>query len=165
MKIGLLIIDMQNQCRKHMVNTIAFEKTIENINYVANLLRTYGHYVIQIQDIEGVDNLEDENIKILPEIEQQDTDLYIKKTNSNSFWKTDLEKILIDHKIDYLIISGFAAEHCVIFTYQGALERGYNSAILKDGILSAYEDVILTTYRDREIISYSVIESFIQNIH
>jgi hypothetical protein len=61
-------------------------------------------------------------------------------------------------RIELVIISGFAAEHCVLFTYNGAIERGLKPVILQQGILSKYADVITSTYRDRNLISYPVIE-------
>ena len=33
-----------------------------------------------------------------------------------------------------VIVSGLAAEHCVLFTYNGALERGYDASILQHEI-------------------------------
>ncbi|HEY2494346.1 MAG TPA: cysteine hydrolase, partial [Paenibacillus sp.] len=57
-----------------------------------------------------------------------------------------------------VIIAGFAAEHCVLFTYNGAIERGFKPVILQQGILSTQSDVIISTYRERNMISYPVIE-------
>ncbi|MCM3038732.1 cysteine hydrolase [Paenibacillus motobuensis] len=83
--------------------------------------------------------------------------MILTKENTNAFWKTELEQLLRDQGIEFLIIAGNAAEHCVLFTYNGALERGFNTVILQNGILSTHNDVITSTYRDRNIISYPVI--------
>ncbi|XMB25311.1 cysteine hydrolase family protein [Paenibacillus sp. BR2-3] len=80
------------------------------------------------------------------------------KEHSNAFWKTELEQILLNQGIELVIIAGFATEHCVLFTYNGAIERGFKPVILQQGILSTESDVILSTYRDRNVVSYPVIE-------
>ncbi|MMZ70768.1 Isochorismatase family protein [compost metagenome] len=64
--------------------------------------------------------------------------------------------------VELLIIAGFAAEHCVLFTFNGARERGFKSVILQNGIVSARQDVITSTYRDRNLISYPVVEALVQ---
>lgn len=69
---------------------------------------------------------------------------------------------MLEQGIDLLILSGYAAEHCVLFTYNGALERGFKAVLLQNGILSSQSDVIPATYRDRSLISYPVIEALVQ---
>lgn len=56
------------------------------------------------------------------------------------------------------MIAGFAAEYCVTFTANGAVERGFHAAILQRGIISTKTDAIHFIYRDRHVISYPVIE-------
>ena len=91
---------------------------------------------------------------VLSEIPELELKIY-----SNAFWKTDLEKIVSENKTELLILSGFAAENCVLATYNGAKERGFTTVILQNGILGNHENVITQTYRDRNIISYPVIEA------
>jgi nicotinamidase-related amidase len=98
---------------------------------------------------------------VIPEIQIMDGDLRVTKEYSNAFWKTDLEKILLEQGVDLLILSGYAAEHCVLFTYNGAMERGFKPVILQQGILSSHSDTITATYRDRKLISYPVIEALV----
>ncbi|MNW20834.1 Isochorismatase family protein [compost metagenome] len=69
--------------------------------------------------------------------------------------------MLKNHGVELLIISGFSAEHCVQFTYNGASERGFRPVLLQNGILSAHSDVITAAYRDRNLISYPVIQYLI----
>ncbi|WP_325176576.1 cysteine hydrolase family protein [Paenibacillus alkalitolerans] len=80
------------------------------------------------------------------------------KEYSNAFWKTELDQILISHGVELVIISGFAAEHCVLFTYNGAKERGFEPILLQQGILSSNNDAIVSTYRERNMISYPAIK-------
>jgi nicotinamidase-related amidase len=158
MKIGLLIIDMQKVFLNDFNDTLELNKACEHINYVANLLRNKQQRVIHIQDVEGAADTNAELLKIISEIHVDTNDICIEKQSSNSFWQTNLEKILREHEVEMVIVAGFSAEHCVLFTYNGAIERGFKTVMLQNGILSAYKDVIAATYRDRNVISYPVIE-------
>jgi len=156
-KIGFLIIDMQKIFLQDQYEALNVEGACEYINYVANLIRSKNHLVIHIQDIEGSNEINSELLSIIPEIKVDKEDVCITKEHSNAFWNTELEQILLDNGISLAIIAGFAAEHCVLFTYNGAIERGFKSVILQNGILSTKSDVITQTYRDRNIISHPVI--------
>jgi len=157
MRIGLLIIDMQSIYLQDLEKKLV-DNTCEYINYVSDLLRSKDHVVIHIQDIEGMQESNKDIYNIIPEILIKEKDLKLTKENSNAFWQTKLEQILLSNSIEFVIISGFAAEHCVLFTYNGAIERGFKPVILQKGILSKHSDVITSTYRDRNMISYPVIE-------
>jgi nicotinamidase-related amidase len=160
MKLGLLIIDLQ-EVHLGKVEQKARDQACEFINYVAGLLRSKNHTVIHIQDIEGMEASNEAAFNVIPEIQIMDGDLRVTKEYSNAFWKTDLEKILLEQGVDLLILSGYAAEHCVLFTYNGAMERGFKPVILQQGILSSHSDTITATYRDRKLISYPVIEALV----
>ncbi len=157
MKIGFLVIDMQ-AVHLQGVEAQMINNACEHINYVADLLRSNDHPVIHVQDIEGITEANRGEFDTISEIQIKDTDLILTKEYSNSFWKTELEQILRDRGVEVLIIAGNAAEHCVLFTYNGARERGFNTVILQNGILSKYQDVITATYRDRNLISHPVIK-------
>lgn len=160
MKIGFLIIDMQTIHLQDLEKKI-IDRACEYINYVSDLLRSKDHVVIHIQDIEGINESNRDLFNTVPEIKIKDKDLIMTKENSNSFWKTELEQILLNQSIEFIIIAGFAAEHCVLFTYNGAIERGFKPVILQNGILSTHSDVITSTYRDRNLISHPVIKYLI----
>lgn len=162
MKIGLLIIDLQ-EVHVSEVEQKEIDRACEYINFVSGLLRAKGHAVIHIQDIEGMEPSEEAKFAIIPGVEVQETDFNVKKEYSNAFWKTDLEKLVREQDIDLLILSGYAAEHCVLFTYNGAAERGIKAVLLQNGILSSHKDVITAAYRDRNLISYPVIQALLQS--
>lgn len=61
-----------------------------------------------------------------------------------------------------VIVAGFGAEQCVLFTYNGALERGFKAVMLQNGIISSREDIIQATYRDRDLISDPVIAALVE---
>ena len=159
MKIGYLIIDMQiNYLQEDSIDKKVIDNACMYINHVSDLIRSKDHLVIHVQDIDGMNESNKEMYNITPEVQIKDTDLRITKERSNAFWQTDLEQILKDHGVELVVIAGFAAEQCVLFTYNGAKERGFKPVILQNGIISAKSDVITSTYRDRNLISYPVIE-------
>jgi nicotinamidase-related amidase len=160
MKIGFLIIDMQTNHLQGLEKKI-IDRACEYINNVSDMLRSKDHVVIHIQDIKGMTESDRDLYNTVPEIQIKDKDLILTKENFNAFWKTELEEILLNQGVEFIIISGFAAEHCVLFTYNGANERGFRPVILQNGILSAHSDVITSTYRDRNFISYPDIKNLL----
>ena len=161
MNVALLIIDMQKLYINSMKNRESVETAIEHINYVADILRKLNQPVVLIQDMESYSDERKEEFETIDEIIVSPNDVHLQKIHSNSFWETELEKILRDRDVGFVIVTGFSAEYCVLFTYQGAKERGFKAAILKDAILSKNEDTVIAAYRDREIISYSAVEYFL----
>jgi nicotinamidase-related amidase len=158
MKIGLLIIDMQNVFLRGFKNKGALEDMTGYINYVADLLRSNGHCIVLVQDVEGADDPDSELFDVIPEIQVGEQDIRIRKEASNAFWDTKLQEILIENEVDLVIVSGFAAEHCVLFTYNGAIERGFQAVMLQHGILSLHDEAVQSTYQYRNVISHPVVE-------
>jgi nicotinamidase-related amidase len=158
-KIGFLIVDMQNIFLHDQMEKLDVRGACEYINHVSGLIRGKDHTVIHIQDMEGSnEDTDPETRDIIPYITVGPQDIRITKQYSNAFWKTDLEQVLRNHEVGYVVIAGFAAEHCVTFTTNGAIERGFQAAILQRGIISTKTDAINSIYRDRHVISYPVIE-------
>ncbi|AZN42936.1 cysteine hydrolase family protein [Paenibacillus albus] len=161
MKLGFLIIDMQPVHLQEAEKKI-IDRACEYVNYVAGMLRSKDHVIIHIQDIEGMDESNREAFQTIPEIPIKENDLVVTKEYSNSFWNTELEGILREQDVELLIIAGNAAEHCVLFTYNGASERGFKPVILQNGIVSSHSEAITATYRDRNVISHPVISYMVK---
>ncbi len=158
MKTAFIIIDMQKTYLEGIVDKNKIETACEYINYSSDLMRKNGQLVVHVQDIEGMNESNKSMYDIVDEIKIAESDLNVKKTCSNSFWNTELEDELKSKGIEFVILCGFAAENCVLFTYNGAAERGFKCVILQNGILSSKDDAVMNIYRDRNIISYPVIE-------
>lgn len=158
LKIALLVIDMQKGFIQGKELGERATQASEYINEVAGYLRTNGHYVFIVQDVEVEGGIESSSFEVIPEIQQAESDIRITKEWSNSFWKTDLEQQLRDKQVEVIIVAGYAAEHCVLFTYNGAMERGFTTAVLQNGVLSQHASAIKSMYRDRHVISYPIIE-------
>jgi len=157
MKIAFLIIDLQPQHVKDVPQS-KIDNACEYINYVSGVLRAAGHPIIHVRDIEGMTEETAHRYDIIEEIVVDPSDLTVNKEYSNAFWKTELEEVLVQQGVEKLILAGYAAEHCVLFTYNGAIERGYGPLLLQNGLLSRHEDTIAATSRDRNLISYPAVE-------
>lgn len=162
MKPALLIIDMQQA----FLNRPRFQNEIpeacEYMNAVADLFREAGRPVVVVQDQDGGEGTP--GYEVIPEVKLDESDIRISKAWSNSFWKTDLEQLLRERDTDFVVVCGFAAEYCVTFTFNGAVERGFGAAILQKGILGEHPDSVAAVYRDRSLISYSVIRAILKQV-
>ncbi|MEO3947060.1 isochorismatase family protein [Gorillibacterium sp. CAU 1737] len=157
MKLALLVLDMQVGLLRDAEGRT--DKACEHINYVASLLRQNHHVVIHVMDTEHEG--EEAAFSVHPLVEQESMDLHVRKSCSNAFWNSELEAVLKARQVDFVIVSGFAAEHSVLFTYNGAMERGFRTAILQKGVVSMHEEQPLTLYRDRFVLSYPVVEAML----
>lgn len=162
MKIGFLIVDMQESIVRGRVEQKGLDHACEYINHVADVLRSNDHVVVHVQDVEGLEGSSPEEYQIISEVNVDEKDLTVTKESSNAFWQTELESILKSHGVELVIISGFAAEECVLFTYNGAMERGFRPVMLQNGILSTHQEAVTSTYRDRNVISYPVVDYLIK---
>ncbi|SET24816.1 Isochorismatase family protein [Paenibacillus sp. NFR01] len=124
---------------------------------MASVLRTHDQVVVHVSDIEGMDESNQKDYVTIPEIEVLPRDKQLSKEHSNAFWNTELEQLLREQGVELVILSGFAVEHCVTFTYNGASERGFKPVLLQNGIMSRHSDAVAAAYRDRNVISYPVV--------
>ncbi|MBM7566638.1 cysteine hydrolase family protein [Paenibacillus sacheonensis] len=161
MKMAFLVIDMQ-AVHVRDIDPKTVNRACEYINHVSELTRSNGHAVIHIQDIEGMNEANKESYATIPEVQMGDNDLILTKEHSNSFWKTALEQTLSDQGVELVVLAGNAAEHCVLFTYNGAIERGFTPVLLQNGILSSQPEAIAAAYRDRNLVSYPVINYLVK---
>lgn len=64
----------------------------------------------------------------------------IDKPRKGSFHATDLQQILIDHRIKTLVICGVTLEVCVHTTVREANDRGYECVVLSDCVASYFPE-------------------------
>jgi nicotinamidase-related amidase len=161
-KVALLVIDMQKNCKEATSCKASFEKAVEYINEISQYFRQRKQPVVIIQDVEA-EGPETEGFKCVEELVVSDDDFFVHKTYCNAFWETELDNILKNEGVDCIIISGFAVEHCVLFTYNGAIERGYNTFLLQNGVAGFDDDEIKRIYSLRPVICYEALEYFLKD--
>lgn len=154
-RTALLIMDMQKAYLEHQYETKEYQEVIAYINYVAGLMRQANQPVIIVRDVEGEDG---EQFQVVDDIKVEDTDIGLVKHYQNAFWKTELEELLKDQGVDFVIICGTTAEFCVLSTYNGAVEREITPNILQHGVLASHPDNLLDFYRHRNLISYTAVK-------
>ena len=160
-KVALLVIDMQKNCKEATSCKESFEKAVEYINEISQYFRKNKYPVVIIQDVEA-GGPETVGFKCVEELVVSGNDFFVHKTYSNAFWKTELDTILKTEGVDCIVISGFAVEHCVLFTYNGAIERGYNTFLLQNGVAGFDDEEIKRIQLLRAVINYEAIEYFLK---
>lgn len=163
MKTAFLIVDMQKGCREETKCKAEFDQAIIYINEVSLFFRKKNLPVVFIQDLE-IGEPESEAFKCVDALIQTPSDIRIKKKFNNAFWETELDSLLKEQGVDSVVVSGFAAEHCVLFTYNGAIERGYQSFLLQNGIAGYEVEEIKRIQLLRAVISYNALEYFLDKI-
>lgn len=158
MNIALLIIDVQKAFIGHRKEEAEYMETFEYINETAELFRSVGNPVIVIRDIEEGN---DEAYQNVEELISKASDIEVLKEFSNSFWKTNLEQVLRENEVDFIVLCGNAAEYCVLATYNGAIERGFGAAMLQHGIFANHKNGLMDIYNNRALISYNVLSYFL----
>lgn len=158
-KVALLIIDMQKGCKEETPYKDAFNEAVMYINEISGYFRKKEYPVVIVKDL-SVGEVGSDRFEFIDEIDTLDNDIVVHKNFNNAFWETELDNILREKDIEAVIISGFAAEYCVLFTYGGAVERGYETFLLQNGIAGMDLDEIKKIQLLRPVISYKAIEYF-----
>jgi|WetSurMetagenome_2_1015567.scaffolds.fasta_scaffold810714_1 nicotinamidase-related amidase len=69
-----------------------------------------------------------------PSLIVEDSDIRIIKTHSSAFIDTELAEKLNSLDVDTIILSGIAAEYCVLATYHGAFHYGFLPIYFAQGV-------------------------------
>ena len=138
---ALLVIDVQN---RYLPIIPERDKGIAIffINLLIGLFHKHGFPVIRIYHHDELDGPRPgtmefeypESVKVKPE------DIQLIKTYSDSFNKTDLDRILRDLGCNTVFICGLSAVGCVLATKTGAQNHDYKAFIVKDSIMSHNSD-------------------------
>jgi nicotinamidase-related amidase len=135
MPTALLIIDVQQilcsgENRAHDV-----ERVIDRINFVARKVRDARGLVVVIQHEtrDGDMDYGSTGWQLAPALETRDTDIFLRKTATDSFHRTELQQVLQDRRIADLIICGLQSDFCVDTTTRRALALGYPIVLVSDG--------------------------------
>ncbi len=78
----------------------------------------------------------EEGHSIIAEVAPAPDEVVLDKPGKNSFYATDLDRILRERKIKNLLITGVTTDVCCSATVIAANDRGYNAIVLRDAIAS-----------------------------
>ena len=162
MKIALLVVDLQKGFLKNYPCFPNLDLTLEYINAAIELFGEKNLPVIVVKDIDAGEEDFPNADELIDGLNLSDAGFEIvEKEYPNSFWKSNLEEVLKSKDIDYVLIAGFAAEHCIYGTHNGAAERGFHPLILKDGITSHNKKYAKMIQNITNPISYFTLEELL----
>ena len=164
MATALLIIDVQQALCAGDEECFDIARVIENINGLSAKAREAGLPVVLIQHEEegGTLAYDSAGWQLAEGLQTSPGDLRVRKTTADSFYQTDLRKLLPERDFERLIICGLQTDYCVNATVREALKSGYEVVLAKDahstvdnGTLCA-EDIIAEHNKDLARLSGSV---------
>jgi nicotinamidase-related amidase len=165
MKPALLVIDVQKAFfAEHSARFAELDDASRYINAAIDLFRKKNLPVVCVQHMNPDDNLlpgqagfdVPDILNILP------GDVHIHKTYGNAFTKTPLAETLRGMGVDTVVVTGFAAEGCVLATVRGAEDHDFTSMILRGSIIAGRSGVAPLVESINEIISYDVLEKVLE---
>ena len=135
MTTALLIIDVQRVLSSGEYAVFDSRGVIDRINQVSRRARRAGAPVIIVQHEEESGSMAfgTEGWKLDSALETEPSDIYVRKTATDSFHKTELLGVLQSRAITKLVICGFQSEFCVDTTTRRALALGYPVTLVADG--------------------------------
>jgi nicotinamidase-related amidase len=145
MNTAFLIIDVQNALCSGPEEVFESRRVIDRINLVIEKARAAGAPVIVIQheEKEGLFEHGSDGWSLPAELAVLPSDVYIRKTVTDSFHNTNLEAELKARGIDHLVVCGMQSDFCVDTTIRRALALGYPITLVSDGH-STVDNAVLT---------------------
>ena len=135
MSSALLIIDVQQVLCSGEYAAYDVERVIDRINLVSRRVREAGAPVVIIQHETrgGEMDFGTDAWKLADALETAAGDIYMRKTATDSFHRTELHDLLQARGVTSLIICGLQSEFCVDTTTRRALALGYPVVLVADG--------------------------------
>lgn len=135
MKKALLVIDVQNEYFTGKLKVTYPSNSLDNILKVMDYAKE-NHMIIIVVQHTGTDGntfiKHSNEWDIHPKVLEKSYDYLIEKNKPSSFYKTNLEEILIKENIDEVIISGYMTQMCCDTTAREAFHKGYKVKFLSD---------------------------------
>ncbi len=164
MKPALLVIDMQKAYHGGTA-AASMDAACEYINAAASLFRNRGLPVLWIQNKDEYDKALPglPGFEIVDGLKPLEGEPRLAKEYSNSFNKTDCKRILDSRGVDTVIVTGYAAEHCVLSTCRGARDLDLYSIILRGAIASSVPENIGFVERISDVMSYGALAAALKD--
>jgi len=109
---------------------------IDRINQLAALIRRQSGAIIWIQHCGkdgGKSDASQMKWPLLPELDQQASDILVETTLNDAFAGTELQSTLEALAPDRVLIAGWATDFCVDATVRSAVSKDYNVVAVSDG--------------------------------
>jgi nicotinamidase-related amidase len=164
MTTALLIIDVQQALCSGEYECFEIARVIDNINGLSTRARKAGIPVVLIQHEEEGSPLayNADGWQLAAGLDISPKDERVRKTTPDSFYQTNLQKLLPLPDFERLVICGLQTDYCVNATVRQALKLGYDVVLAADahstvdnGNLAA-EDIIAEHNKDLGHLTGSV---------
>jgi len=126
---GLLVVDVQTGV---VEGSPGRDTVVANIGRLVAKARQEGVAVVWVQHHSEDLEQGSDAWRIVPELDQRETEPLIGKTYGDSFEETELETVLSGLGIGRLIVVGAQTDACIRSTLHGALVRGYDATLVSD---------------------------------
>ena len=135
MKSALLIIDIQAASCSGEWSAFDIDAAVDRINAVARKARAADApvFLIQHEEADGPLQHGSDGWRLYERLEVRPGDIRIRKTATDSFYRTELHSHLRSRDVAQVIVSGLQSEFCVDSTVRGALALGYPVLLVADG--------------------------------
>ncbi len=134
---ALIVIDVQESFRaRPLWETISNPKIADQVGRLVRLSRRAGDLVVWVLHAEpGSGDVFDPalgHVRLMEELQRQDTEPLIHKTSHNAFTTTNLQQLLTERGIRELTVCGIRTEQCVETTTRVASDLGYQVTFVTD---------------------------------
>ncbi len=142
---ALIVVDMLNDFIQDdgALPVPAAKGIIPNIQRLLTFARQKDWKVIYLADNHADNDKEFEiwgrhsvkgtpGAQVIKELAPKADDIVIPKTRYSGFYKTNLDAILKQYKLDFLVITGTLTDICVLYTTADARNRDINVVIISD---------------------------------
>ncbi len=130
---ALLVIDMQVGLFEGEPRYDA-DGVVRRVNALARAVRAGGGAVVFVQhEDEGSLVHSAPGWQLLPTLDRRPEDATVCKTACDSFYRSDLDRVLCERKIKRLLVTGCATDFCVDTTIRSAASKDYEVVVVSDG--------------------------------
>jgi len=134
MRTALVVIDVQQGLCEGRYAAFDASKLIARIDALAQRARADKVPVIWVHHEEAEGPLQHgaPGWQLPQGLQTRTDDILLRKTTSDAFLRTGLERLLKTHGVDHLVVCGLQTEYCVDTTVRRALGLGYPVTLVSD---------------------------------
>lgn len=135
---ALIVIDVQESFRATAAlwETISNPKIADEVCRLVRIARGRGDLVVWVLHSEPGDggpfDPASGHVRLLGELDRDDTEPLVHKTSHNAFTSTNLQQLLTRRQVHDLVVCGIRTEQCVETTARVASDLGYHVTVAID---------------------------------
>ena len=128
----LVVIDMQTLLFDP--EPVEAEEVVARVNALAARARLAGVPVVWVQHETATGDLvaDTPGWQLHPGLVTAASDLFLRKTMSDAFLRTNLHELLAERDVRHVTVCGYSSEFCVDSSVRGAAARGYAVTLAAD---------------------------------